>query len=113
MLDKFLSDWQIVIGAVQFWLRGGNPYGSYPSYRGVMYLPGAFAYPPPALLLGAPVALLPWWLSGVLMLVLSAWGFELWARRTSHRLSLPWLILWLPLAQGMLIGQLTLIALVG
>lgn len=113
MLDKFLSDWQIVIGAIQFWLNGGNPYGPYPSYRGVMYLPGAFAYPPPALLLGTPVALLPWWLSGVLMLVLSAWGFELWARRTSHRLSLPWLILWLPLAQGLLIGQLTLIALVG
>ena len=113
MRNEFLSDWQIVIGAIQHWLKGGNPYGPYPSYHGFVRPAGAFAYPPAALVLGAPVALVPWRLTGILMLLISMIGFEYWARRTSHRVALPWLIMWLPLCQGLWIGQLTLLSLVG
>ncbi|MBX0327550.1 glycosyltransferase 87 family protein [Oscillochloris sp. ZM17-4] len=37
--------------------------------------------------------------------------FERWARRTSGRSGLPWMLLWLPLAQGLVLGQTTLIVL--
>jgi hypothetical protein len=113
MRNEFLSDWQVVIGAIQYWLAGGNPYGPFPSYHGFTRSAGNFAYPPAALMLGAPVAPLPWRLSGMLMLLLSIIGFEYWARRTSNRVALPWLIIWLPLCQGLWIGQLTLLSLVG
>ncbi len=113
MGDMWFSDWQIVIGAVRYWLAGGDPYGSFPSSRGTPYHPGAFAYPPPALLLGAPLALLPWWLSGILIMLLSIIGFEYWGRRSSGTICVPWLMLWVPLAQGLWIGQVTLLSLVG
>lgn len=112
MRNEFLSDWQILIGAIQHWLAGGDPYGPYPSYHGFMRPAGAFAYPPAALMLGWPVALLPWQLTGVLMLLASIVGFEYWARRSDGRTILPWLVLWLPLCQGLWIGQVTLVALV-
>jgi hypothetical protein len=113
MGDMWFSDWQIVIGAVKYWLAGGDPYGAFPSNRGIQYHPGAFAYPPPALLLGAPLALLPWWLSGFLIMLLSIIGFEYWGRRSSGNSCLLWLVLWLPFAQGLWIGQVTLLSLVG
>jgi hypothetical protein len=109
----WFSDWQILIGAVKYWLAGGNPYSAFPNNHGTMYLPGAFAYPPPALLLGTPLALLPWWLSGILIVLLSIIGFEYWGRRSSGRSCLLWLVLWLPFAQGLWIGQITLLSLVG
>ena len=112
MQNEFLTDWQILIGAIRHWLAGGNPYGPYPSFQGFMRPGGAFAYPPAALMLGWPVALLPWLLSGVLMLLTSIAGFEYWARRRGSGIALPWLLLWLPLCQGLWIGQVTLLALV-
>ncbi len=113
MRNEFLSDWQIVIGAIQYWLGGGDPYGPFPSYYSFIRPAGAFAYPPATLMLGAPIALLPWQLTGILMLLLSIIGFEYWARRTGRRTALPWLVVWLPLCQGLWIGQLTLLSLVG
>lgn len=112
MQNEFLTDWQILIGAIQHWLAGGDPYGPYPSFQGFMRAGGAFAYPPAALVLGWPVALLPWQLSGVLMLLISIAGFEYWARRRGSGIALPWLLIWLPLCQGLWIGQVTLLALV-
>jgi hypothetical protein len=113
MRNEFLSDWQIIIGAIEHWLRGGNPYGPFPSFYSFIRPAGAFAYPPATLVLGAPLALLPWRLTGILMLLLSIIGFEYWARRTTRRTALPWLVIWLPLCQGLWIGQITLLALVG
>ncbi|GIV98113.1 MAG: hypothetical protein KatS3mg057_2770 [Herpetosiphonaceae bacterium] len=112
-MPEFLADWQTLMAAVEHWLAGGNPYGEYLNYRGQQLHAGAFAYPPPALLPGAALALLPWQLSGLLLLFLSVIGFEYWARRTSGRIALPWLLLWLPLVQNLWIGQVTLLALVG
>ncbi|NTV65668.1 MAG: DUF2029 domain-containing protein [Oscillochloris sp.] len=110
----FFIDWQLVIAAVRFWLVGGDPYGPFPRLNGEMTFVGAFAYPPPVLLLGVPLALLPPVLSGLLVMGLAVVGFEVWARQSGGRRSaLIWLPLWLPLAQGLWIGQLTLISLVG
>ncbi|NTW97424.1 MAG: DUF2029 domain-containing protein [Oscillochloris sp.] len=110
----FFIDWQLVVAAVRFWLAGGDPYGPFPRLNGQITFVGAFAYPPPLLLLGVPLALLPYWLSGALMTLLAVVGFEVSARRSgAGRSALIWLVLWLPLAQGLWIGQLTLISLVG
>ncbi len=108
----FLEDWQTIIAAIEHWLAGGDPYGAYRNISGQLMHAGAFAYPPPTLLLGAPLVFLPWWLSGLLMLLVSVVGFEYWARRASGRIALPWLLLWLPFCQGLWIGQITLIILV-
>lgn len=112
MEQFFLVDWRILMAGVAHWLAGGNPYGAYGGLLGEAHHAGAFAYPPPILLLGAPLALLPWQLSGLLVVAGSAAGFERWARRAHGRSALPWLLLWLPLVQGLVIGQTTLLALV-
>ena len=113
MQSQFLYDWQTLMAAIQHWLAGGDPYGTYLNYHGLQMHAGAFAYPPPSLLLGAPLALLPWQVSGLLVQLVSAIGFEYWVRRTSGRIGLLWLLLWLPLCQGVWIGQTTLLSLVG
>lgn len=112
MYDSFFADWRLLISAILHLLGGGDPYGAYTSFEGIRYRAGYFAYPPPVLLLIAPLALLPWWLSGLLVQSVSVVGFDLWARRTTGRSALPWLIFFPPLFQGLQIGQTTLIALV-
>jgi hypothetical protein len=112
MPEQFLFDWQTLMVAIQLWLAGGNPYPGY-MYEGRALHAGWYVYPPPSLLIGAPFALLPRQVSGVLMLLVSIVGFEYWVRRTSQRSGLLWLVLWLPLWQGVWIGQVTLLALVG
>ncbi|NTW03711.1 MAG: DUF2029 domain-containing protein [Oscillochloris sp.] len=110
----FFVDWQLLIAAVRFWMTGGNPYGPFPLLNGELTFSGAFAYPPPALLLGVPMAVLPVWLSGLIVTLLAVVGFEYWACSSGEKRSaLYWLLLWLPLTQQLWIGQLTLIALVG
>ncbi len=113
MEQFWLSDWRSLMGAVLHWLNGGDPYGAFTMPDGAAYEAGWYAYPPATLLLVAPLALLPWQVSGVLVQLLSIVGFERWARRASGRVALPWLLLWLPLMQGLVIGQTTLLALVG
>lgn len=113
MQELWFSDWRSLMGAVSHWLAGGNPYGAFTMAGGMAYEAGWYAYPPPTLLLAAPLALLPWQLGGLLVQLLAIVGFERWARRSSGRMALPWLILWLPLLQGLFIGQTTLLALVG
>jgi glycosyl transferase family 87 len=113
MQEQFFHDWQSMMAGIRYWLAGGNPYGQFPNFRGQLMHAGEFAYPPPALLLGAPLAFLPWLWSGLLMLLISVVGFEYWTRRTSRRIGLMWLILWLPFCQGLWLGQITLLAMVG
>ncbi len=107
-MDTFLADWRTLMAAVLYWLGGGDPYGPHPNLSGEMHGAGYFAYPPPVLLLSAPLALLPWWLSGLLVQAPAIWGFERWARRTTGRSALIWLLLFPPLFQGLQIGQTTL-----
>jgi len=113
MGNFWFSDWRSLMAAVDVWLAGGNPYGPFVMPDGAAYAAGWYAYPPPSLILAAPLALLPWLISGLLVQLVAIVGFERWARRTSGRTALPWLLLWLPFAQGLVIGQLTLLALVG
>lgn len=113
MQKFFFNDWQILMAAVQFWMHGGDPYGSDVLLHGQTLHAGAFAYPPPFLLLGAPLALLPWVVSGLLLLIVGVVSFEYWARQTSGRIALPWLILWLPLFQGIWLGQVQLLVVAG
>jgi hypothetical protein len=111
MNDPFFSDWRSLMGAVQHWLQGGDPYGSFVMADGAAYDAGWFAYPPPVLLLAAPIAFMPWLISGLLVQALAIGGFEYWSRQTAQRVALPWMLLWLPFVQGLVIGQTTLLAL--
>lgn len=111
-MDSFFADWHALMLAMLHWFSGGDPYGPYPEPAGHTYEAGYFAYPPPVLILAAPLALLPWWLSGLLVQSVAVVGFNHWARRTSGRGSMVWLILFPPLLQGLQIGQTTLIILV-
>lgn len=113
MQELWLSDWRSLMGAMLHWLAGGDPYGAFTMPDGASYEAGWYAYPPPTLLFAPLLAVLPWQLSGVLVQLLAIIGFEGWSRRRSNRLALPWLLLWLPFVQGILIGQTTLLALVG
>jgi hypothetical protein len=61
--------------------------------------------------LATPLALLPWQLTGGLFVLASAVSFERWARCLHTRSALLWLLLWLPLCQGLVLGQTTLIVL--
>ncbi|NNJ13215.1 DUF2029 domain-containing protein [Chloroflexales bacterium ZM16-3] len=108
----FLSDWRMFMAAIRHWLDGGDPYGPFTGFLGTAHHAGAYGYPPPTLILATPLALLPWQLTGVLFVLASALSFERWARRTSNRIGLPWMLLWLPLFQGLVLGQTTLIVLV-
>lgn len=110
-MQQALYDWQTLIAAIQLWIAGGNPYGEYTHLTGKAMRAGAFAYPPPFLLVGTPLALLPWMASGALMLLISVGLFEYWTRRTAKRPGLFWLLLWLPLTQGLWLGQTTLLTL--
>lgn len=110
-MPHLFGDWRSLMSALLHWFNGGDPYGPYMGPNGWIYEAGYFAYPPPVLLLAAPLALLPWWLSLLLVQTLAITGFELWARRTSGRSALLWLILFPPLFQGLQIGQTTLLAL--
>jgi hypothetical protein len=110
-MPQLFGDWRSLMSALHHWFNGGDPYGPYIGAGGWIYEAGYFAYPPPVLLLGAPLALLPWWLSLLLVQSLAVAGFELWARRSSGRSALLWLILFPPLLQGLQIGQTTLLAL--
>lgn len=109
---QIFNDWQALMGAILHWFNGGDPYGAYTSSNGLSYDAGYFAYPPPALLLAAPFALLPWWLSGLILQAIAVLGFERWAYRSSGRSALIWVLIFPPLLQGLQIGQTTLIALV-
>jgi hypothetical protein len=112
-MDKqFFQDWQTIMAAIRHWLSGGDPYGPYLNFLGQTTHAGAFSYPPPALLLGGPLAVLPWQISGILMSLLSVISFEYWVRRTTGRIGLWWLVLWLPFCQGIWLGQVTLLSLV-
>lgn len=113
MNEHILIDWDTILSGIRHWLAGGDPYGPYTKSTGIELPAGAFAYPPATLLLGAPVALLPLMLSGILMLLVSVIGFEYWTRKTSQRSGLLWLLLWLPLCQGLQLGQISLLVLVG
>lgn len=106
-----LNDWQLIVLALKLWLAGDTPYRDY-SIQGQTHALGWFAYPPPVLLLYSPLAFLPWQLSGLLITIVSVVGFEWWVRQQSNRIGLPWLLLWLPLCQGLQLGQLTLLNLV-
>lgn len=111
--EFWLRDWRMFMAAIRHWLAGGDPYGAFAGFLGAEHHAGAFGYPPPALVLATPLALLPWQVTGLLFVVASAVAFERWMRRSSGRSGLPWLLLWLPLVQGLVLGQTTLIALVG
>ncbi len=111
MDDFFLSDWRMFMASIRHWLAGGDPYGPFTGFLGTAHHAGAYGYPPPTLVLATPLALLPWQLTGVLFVLASALCFERWVRRTSNRSGLPWMLLWLPLCQGLVLGQTTLIAL--
>lgn len=113
MDEYLLTDWRALMAGIRYWLAGGNPYGPYPGLAGELYPPGFYPYPPPTLVLGTPLALLPWQLSGLILTLASVVGLERWARQTSGRSALPWMLLWLPVLQGLVIGQTTLLALVG
>jgi hypothetical protein len=108
----FLSDWRMFMAAIRYWLAGGDPYGPFTGFGDATYHAGSYGYPPPTLILATPLALLPWQVTGVLFMLASAVCFERWARRTNNRSGLPWMLLWLPLCQGLVIGQTTLILLV-
>jgi hypothetical protein len=110
-MNNFFADWRALMAALLHWFNGGDPYGSYIGLNGATYAAGYFAYPPPVVILGAPLALLPWWLSGLLVQSLAILGFEVWARRTTGRSALIWLLLFPPLLQGLQIGQTTLLVL--
>lgn len=112
-MEQIFADWRSLMAGIQVWLAGGNPYGVYPHPLGYPVHAGWYSYPPPTLLLGTPLALLPWQLSGPLMLLVALVAFELWVRRASGRIGLPWLLLWLPFTQGLWIGQTTMLALLG
>ncbi|WP_129626265.1 glycosyltransferase 87 family protein [Candidatus Oscillochloris fontis] len=113
-MEQIFADWRSLMVGIQLWLEGANPYASYPHpvFPGRMVNAGWYAYPPPTLFLFTPLALLPWPLSSAILLLASIIPFERWTRQTSLRTGLPWLLLWLPLAQGLWIGQTTLLALV-
>lgn len=113
-MDEFwLRDWRMFMAAIRHWHAGGDPYGPFEGFTGIAHHAGAFGYPPPALILATPLALLPWQLSGALFVLMSAIVFEHWSRASSGRSGLVWLLLWLPLVQGLVIGQTTLLALAG
>ncbi|MBC8074658.1 MAG: DUF2029 domain-containing protein [Chloroflexales bacterium] len=112
MYSHLLTDWYTIMAAIQHWLSGGDPYGRYLNRSGALVHAGAFAYPPPTLLLGGLLSPLPWAVSGVLMLLVSLFGFEYWTRSTAGRTGLFWALLWLPICQGFYIGQTTLLTLV-
>ncbi|NCC32511.1 MAG: DUF2029 domain-containing protein [Chloroflexia bacterium] len=105
----FLGDWRSLMAAVLHWFQGGDPYGAYSGFYGALYDAGYFAYPPPVLLLAAPLALLPWWLSGILIQVVAVLAFERWSRLMTSRSALIWILLWSPFVQGLFIGQTTLL----
>jgi hypothetical protein len=109
---NLFADWRALMAALLHWFGGGDPYGSYVGQTGIPYAAGYFAYPPPVLLLAGPLALLPWWASGLLVQSLAVVGFDSWARRTTGRSALIWLLLFPPLLQGLQIGQTTLLVLV-
>ncbi len=112
MEDAF-ADWRLLMAGIQLWLSGGNPYGQYPHpvAEGVIVHVGAYAYPPPTLILFTPLALLPWPISSMLMLMFSIVPFDRWCRKTTQRSALPWVLAWLPFAQGIWVGQTTLLVL--
>lgn len=107
---NIFADWYALIGAVSLWLNGGDPYGAY-QVGGITYDAGYFAYPPPALLFAAPLTLLPWWLSALIVQSIAVVSFERWAWRMTGRSALVWVVLWPPLLQGLQIGQTTLLVL--
>ncbi|HMQ31699.1 MAG TPA: glycosyltransferase 87 family protein [Chloroflexaceae bacterium] len=111
-MPPLLNDWLSLMAALWHWFAGGNPYGAYPGLDGQVYAAGYYGYPPPTLILAAPLALLPWWLSGLLVQAGAIVGFDRWARRVTGRSQLAWLVLFPPLFQGLLIGQTTLLVLV-
>jgi hypothetical protein len=105
----YLEDWRSIMAAFRLWLQGGNPYGPYTGFLGELQPAGWFAYPPSSLPIGGLVALLPWQLSGLLFVIANIVCFELWSRRTSGRSGVLWMLLWLPLAHGLIIGQTSLL----
>lgn len=113
-MEHIFNDWRTLMACIQIWFSGGDPYGPFPDplRPGGMVPTGWHAYPPPSLLIAMPFAFLPWPLSSLLILALSIIPFERWARQTTQRTALPWIILWLPLMQGIILGQTTLLFLV-
>lgn len=107
--DGIFADWRSLMAAILHWLDGENPYDFYTGFSGEFYDAGYFAYPPPALFIATPLALMPWWLSAVLVQAIAIVAFERWARGTTGRSALMWILLWPPLMQGLYIGQTTLL----
>ncbi|NCC32907.1 MAG: DUF2029 domain-containing protein [Chloroflexia bacterium] len=111
-MHQLFVDWRLLVGAAQHWLAGGDPYGAYMLPDGLTFEPGWFAYPPPVLLLLIPLTFFPWFVTGLVVQGLAIIGFEFWSRQTTGRITLVWLFLWLPLAQGLVLGQTTLLVVV-
>lgn len=113
-MDIIFNDWRILMICIQMWLAGGNPYGAFPNplEPDKMIVVGWQAYPPAALFIALPFAIIPWPISSILILFLSMASLNQWTRHTAQRSALGWFVVWLPLAQGIWLGQTTLLALV-
>ncbi|PDW00144.1 glycosyltransferase 87 family protein [Candidatus Chloroploca asiatica] len=111
-MHQLFVDWRLLVGATQYWLAGGDPYGAYILPDGLTFEPGWFAYPPPVLLILIPLTVFPWFITGLLVQILAVVGFEYWSRQTTGQMTLVWMVLWLPLLQGVVLGQTTLLVVV-
>jgi hypothetical protein len=109
---KFLNDWGVIITGILRWLAGLNPYVISANDPAHLSFNDTFAYPPPMLWIATPLTWLPIMVSGCLMLLVSVAGFEIWSKHISRKSILLLSLLWLPLAQGIMLGQITLLFLV-
>lgn len=100
LLVLLYDDWQSLMDAVGYWLRGESPYG-----RLVGEIQIIFAYPP--LALGWMALLFPLGLFGFFLwtgLEISLWAGLAWKEARSQFL----LLLWPPLIHHLLLGQVNL-----
>ncbi|WP_281688915.1 glycosyltransferase 87 family protein [Pseudonocardia thermophila] len=77
-------DLEVYRFAVQAWLAGGDMYGPLPETSGHIALP--FIYPPFAALLMVPLAVVPWTVSWIILLVLSTLALGATLYVTARRL---------------------------
>jgi hypothetical protein len=100
-------DWQNVLIGVRLWLSGGNPYTPFVGVHDQPVPAYWFAYPPPALYLLAPFALLPMWLSTFLWSFLTLVGLDRWMRAETGRSAVV-ALLWWPVIDHISLGQFSL-----